>query len=161
MIFVDSHTHLDQYPREEIPEILERARKVCVAFVVCAGTDLASSRDCVQLANCHSSIYAGLGIHPTEVSDSVDERTYCSIRDMALGNSKVVCISETGLDFLPPSPEKNLQIQVFREQIRLALELGLPIIFHSRESHAEALSTLMEEQAGDVKKARAVLARAS
>ena len=69
---------------------------------------------------------------------------------LAKGNPKVVCISEIGLDFLPTSPDREVQFQVFREQIRLALDLKLPIIFHSRESHPEVLATLQEEGAGDV-----------
>ena len=67
-----------------------------------------------------------------QVEGPVDENIYARLRDLAAGNSKVVCISEIGLDFLPESPDRKLQDQAFREQIRLALELGLPIIFHSR-----------------------------
>jgi TatD DNase family protein len=62
----------------------------------------------------------------------------------------VVCISEIGLDYLPSSPDHDVQGQVFRAQIRLAKSLKLPIIFHSRESHPEVFRTLREEQAGDV-----------
>jgi TatD DNase family protein len=54
------------------------------------------------------------------------------------------------LDFLPTSPDRDIQHQVFRGQIRLALALKLPIIFHSRESHPELFRTLREEGAGAV-----------
>ncbi len=80
----------------------------------------------------------------------IDEDTYDRLKGLAQGSPKVVCISEIGLDFLPTSPDRETQFQVFRLQIRLALELRLPIIFHSRESHPQVFSTLREEGAGEV-----------
>ncbi len=150
MILYDSHTHLDQYPALEITEILERARRADVSLVVCAGTTIASSVACVELSRGHGPIYAGVGIHPMEVDSPVDETAYDALRELAVNNPKVACVSEIGLDFLPESPDQELQYQAFREQIRLARELGLPVIFHSRESHPEVLRTLKEERAHEV-----------
>ena len=150
MIFMDSHTHLDQYPPAEIPEILARAHDAQVGLIVCAGTTLSSSHSCVRLADAHRTLYGGVGIHPMEVTGPVDEGTYVALRDLALSSPKVVCISETGLDFLPTSPDRSLQYQAFREQIRLARELRLPVIFHSRESHPEVLQVLGEEGVAQV-----------
>ena len=146
----DCHTHLDQYPPEEIPEILERAREAGVGFMVCAGTTLESSVECVRMSQQFEPLYAGVGIHPMEAHQTIDAVAYSKLESLARENPKVVCISEIGLDFLPTSPEQEIQFQVFREQIRLARDLKLPIIFHSRESHPEVFKTLGEEHAGDV-----------
>ena len=150
MILNDSHTHLDEYPSAEIPEILDRAREAGVDLIVCAGTTVASSRACVGLAGGYDIFVAGVGIHPMEARDPIDENVYASLRSLAAGNPDVVCISEVGLDYLPESPPRNVQDQVFRAQIRLARELKLPVIFHSRESHPEVLRTLREEHASEV-----------
>ena len=149
-LFGDCHTHLDQYPPVEIPDILERAGEAGVGLVICAGTTVESSRVCIQMSHTYGPIYAGVGIHPMEAHEPVDQDTYSQLEDLARENPKVVCISEIGLDFLPTSPDREVQFQVFREQIRLALNLKLPIIFHSRESHPEVLRTLREEGAGEV-----------
>jgi len=146
----DCHTHLDQYPAAEMPEILDRARESGVVFAVCAGTTLKSTQDCIGLAEQHGPLYAGVGIHPMEARDQVTEEVYSELERMAKSSSKVVCISEVGLDFLPESPDHDTQYQVFREHIRLARSLSLPIIFHSRESHPEVFQVLREESAGDV-----------
>ena len=146
-LFVDSHTHLDQYPAAEIPEILERAAEAGVGLVICAGTTVESSHVCVQMSKTYNSIYAGVGIHPMEAHQPIDQDTYSQLESLAIGNPKVVCVSEVGLDFLPTSPDREVQFQVFREQIRFALAMKLPIIFHSRESHPEVLRTLREEGA--------------
>ena len=146
----DCHTHLDQYPRQEIPEILERANEVGVGFVICAGTTVESSADCIGMAQEFNPLYAGVGIHPMEAHRPIDSETYSRLESLARDNPKVVCISEIGLDFLSTSPDREIQYQVFREQIRLALSLKLPIIFHSRESHPEVFQVLREEGAGTV-----------
>ena len=150
MFLCDSHTHLDQYPPDELSQILERADGAEVDFILCAGTSVASSRACIALAEANKPLYAGVGIHPMDVKAPVDEATYDALKGLALSSDKVVCISEIGLDFLPESPDVPTQYQVFREQIRLAKELRLPIIFHSRESHPEVLQVLREERVGDI-----------
>ena len=150
MILGDSHTHLDHYPTAEIPDILQRADQAQVGLIVCAGSNTPSSRACVKLSRNYDVLFAGVGIHPMEVEAPVDEEVYGDLRSLALNNPKVVCISEIGLDFLPGSPDRDLQYQALRQQIRLARELGLPIIFHSRESHPEVLCTLREERAFEV-----------
>jgi len=146
----DCHTHLNQYPAAEMPEILDRAREAGVAFAVCAGTTLQSTQDCIDLAEMHEPLYAGVGIHPMEAREQVTDQVYAELERMAKSSAKVVCISEVGLDFLPTSPGHETQYQVFREHIRLARSLKLPIIFHSRESHPEVFQVLREENAGEV-----------
>ena len=147
---VDTHTHLDHFPPSEILDVLERAAAANVRLMVCAGTTLASSRRCVALANEHRPLYAGVGLHPSDLQGPLDDDVYEELKTLALQNPKVVCVSEIGLDFLPTSPSKETQFQAFRAQIRLALELGKPIVFHSRESHPEVLQTLREEGADAV-----------
>ena len=146
----DSHTHLDQYPAAEMSAILDRARESGVAFAVCAGTTLQSTQDCIELAEQYEPLYAGVGIHPMEAREPVTEDIYGELERMVKSSSKVVCISEVGLDYLPASPDHNTQDQVFRQHIRLARSLKLPIIFHSRESHPEVFKALREESARDV-----------
>lgn len=150
ILFGDAHTHLDQYGPEEIPGILERAAEAGIGFIVCAGTTVESTRACIRLTEEHSPFYAGVGIHPMEAHRPVDDDTYFELESLARDNAKVVCISEVGLDYMPTSPDHQVQDQVFRAQIRLAKSLQLPIIFHSRESHDDVFRTLREEDAGSV-----------
>ena len=152
----DSHTHLDQYAPEEVPIILQRAKDVGVAVVIAAGVTEDSSARCIDLAERYPMVYAGVGIHPMEVRAPVDESMYSRLLALASGSNKVVCISEIGLDFIEGAPDLALQEQALRQQVRLAIELDLPIMFHSRESpgrleaHHETLRVLHEEHAGAV-----------
>ena len=150
LIFGDCHTHLDQYDAAELPNILQRAEEVGVSFVILAGTTLASTRECIGLTARHDALYAGVGIHPMEARQPVTDDMYEELESLAKSSPKVVCISEVGLDYLPESPDHKIQDQVFRQHIRLAKSLNLPVIFHSREAHSAVFQLLREEQAGDV-----------
>ena len=150
LLLGDCHTHLDKYAPAEMPEILERAREAGVGCIISAGTTLDSTRACIAMAEQYGMMFAGVGIHPMEASEPVTDEVYQTLEALAKSSPKVVCISEVGLDFLPASPNHEVQYQVFRQHIRLAKSLKLPIIFHSRESHPEVFKTLREEQAGDV-----------
>ena len=149
LTFGDCHTHLDQYDEAELPGILERAAEVGVKSVLLAGTTLESTRACIGLAERHDGFYAGVGIHPCNAWERVDDAMYAELERLAQAH-KVVTISEVGLDYLPESPDHDVQDQVFREHIRLAKSLDLPIIFHSREAHSACFQVLREEHAGDV-----------
>ena len=160
LLFGDCHTHLDQYDASELPDILQRAGDVGVSFVILAGTTLESTRECIGLTSIHDALYAGVGIHPCQAYSPVDDALYEELESLANSSPKVVCISEVGLDYLPESPDHAVQDQVFRQHIRLAKSLQLPVIFHSRaeglrgapanEVHSAVFRVLREEQAGDV-----------
>jgi len=152
----DTHTHLDQFSPDEIPGVLERAKEAGVALVIAAGVTEESSARCINLAEQYHEVYAGVGIHPDKVQREIDEAAYSRLRALALSSPRVVCISEVGLDFLEGMPDLETQRQVFRQGIRLAKELDLPVIFHSRESpgrpsdHLETLRVLREEKVWEV-----------
>ncbi len=148
---IDTHCHLDSYDTDdEVAEVLTRARSVGVRLVVNAGTTVESSRRCVALSKTFPEFYAGVGIHPMDLTGPVDERVYAQLHDYATSTHKVIVISEIGLDFLDNMPDRAMQYQAFREQIRLARDLRLPIVFHSREAHDEVLRVLREERAYEV-----------
>ena len=84
------------------------------------------------------------------LSGQFDNANYTDLWNLAQSTDMVLVISEIGLDFMDGTPERALQYQAFRAQIRLAKELSLPIIFHSRDAHDETLRLLREEKAYEV-----------
>ena len=139
-----------------MPEILERAQDAGVDLVISAGVSEESSAKCIELAEQYAGVFAGVGFHPDQLKNEMDDTEYRRMRSLALSSSKVVCISEVGLDFLDGMPDIDIQRQVFRQAIRLARELNLPVIFHSRElpgrpsDHFETLRVLAEEKVWEV-----------
>ena len=149
-MLVDCHVHLDSYTNDEVSEILKRGRDAGVGFVISAGTTLTSTRRSLELSAKFPDFFSGVGIHPMNIEEPFDDSTYERLKEMALSTDKVLVISETGLDFMDGTPDRALQYTAFRQQIRLARELGRPVVFHSRESHEEVFRVLREERAYEV-----------
>ena len=149
-MLADCHTHLDGFSDAEVGDVLERARAAGVGPVVAAGTTPESSARAVELAGRHDAVFAGVGVHPMDLTGPIDESAFGRLKELAGSTPKAVVVSEIGLDFMDGMPDRAVQYQAFREQIRLARELGRPIVFHSRESHEEALRVLREERAFEV-----------
>ncbi len=95
-----------------------------------------------MLAAQHPEIYAVVGVHPHDAA-GVTPRAWEGLRLLA-GETKVVGLGETGLDFFRDLSPRSVQRQVFRRQLELALELQLPVVIHDRDAHAETLAILKE-----------------
>ena len=85
-----------------------------------------------------------------DIKEPFTDKTYARLSRLAVSSDKVLVISEIGLDFMEGAPDRPVQYTAFREQIRLARELGYPIVFHSREAHDEVFRLLREERAYEV-----------
>lgn len=150
-MLIDTHTHLDAFSDTEISEILARAKDAGVGSVVSVGTTVESSAQAVRLSTAFPQIFAGVGVHPMDLRGPINDETYASLLNLATSSDKVLMISEIGLDFKEGMPDRAIQFQAFRQQIRLARELKKPIVFHSRDSHPDTLRVLREEQAYEVR----------
>ena len=149
-MLIDCHTHLDQFADDEVSQILDRARAAGVGLVVSAGVTVESSARSVEMSSKFPDLFSGVGIHPMDLSGRVDEDTCGRLRQLATSTKKVLVMSEIGLDFTERAPDRVLQYEAFRAQVRLARELGLPVVFHSREAHEDTLRVLREERAYEV-----------
>ncbi len=149
MKLFDCHTHLFEYPRNEISEILDRASDVGIAGVILAGTTLESSKACVALAQEDSRVFAGIGIHPMDIEGELDEYTINELRELAK-DPRVVVVSEVGLDGMEGAPEHSLQERVLRAHIQIGHEMALPVIYHARFSYPRILEVLEQENAGEL-----------
>ena len=149
-LLIDCHAHLDGFSDAEVPEVLQRSRAAGVGVVISAGTTLDSSLRSIELSRRFPELFSGVGIHPMDVREPLDPRTLERLVEMAASTDKVLVMSEIGLDFMEGAPDRGTQYQAFREQIRVARELNLPLVFHSREAHDEVFRVLREERGYEV-----------
>jgi TatD DNase family protein len=149
----DAHTHLDAMaqragvePTDEfVAGVMARARAVGVVKVITVGDCLESSRWCVNAAANHPDVYAAVAVHPTEVEGMTDG-DYAELEALA-AHPKVVSIGETGLDYYWDRVDPASQQEHFRRHIDLAKRLGLALMIHDRDAHADVLRILAEEGA--------------
>ena len=149
-MLIDCHAHLDLYSEHELTQVLERGRSAGVDLAISAGTTVEASRRSVELSHAFPGFFSGVGIHPMDLQGPIDEDAIRELRRLATSTDKVLVMSEIGLDFMEGAPDRATQYQAFREQIRLARDLALPIVFHSREAHSETVRVLREERAYEV-----------
>jgi TatD DNase family protein len=91
---------------------------------------------------------ASAGVHPHEARLAA-EGVYDELRGLAK-DRRIVAIGEIGLDFHYDHSPRDVQREVFRRQVRLAREVGLPVIIHTREADDETAALLEDEGAGEV-----------
>ncbi len=148
-MLIDSHVHLDdERYNPDRAEIFARAQEAGVEAFITIGCDLATSRAAVELADRHANVYATVGVHPHEVKH-IEESWYQEFTELAK-HPKVVGYGEIGLDFHYDHSPREIQRQRFREQIRLAKELELPIVIHTRDAQDDTITILREEHASEV-----------
>lgn len=146
---IDTHAHLDSGQfAADLEAVIARAGEGGISHILTIGCDLASSRASVEIAARHPAIYAAVGIHPHDAGEA-DAAGLEELRRLA-GAPKVIAIGEIGLDFYRDRSPREVQRQSFRHQLRLAREVGLPVIVHDREAHDEVLQILREEAASEV-----------
>lgn len=146
---VDSHAHLDGNKfAGDLHETIERAAENGIGHILTVGCDLVSSRASIAIAEQYPNIYASIGVHPHD-AEEIDEQTLAEMKEL-LNHPKAVALGEIGLDFFRDHCPRDIQRQAFREQIRLARELGKPVIVHDRDAHEETIAILTEEKADEV-----------
>jgi TatD DNase family protein len=138
---IDSHVHLDDDAfTPDWDAMMARARGVGVRAFVSIATSLAGSRRAIALAEAHADVYATIGVHPHDAPSATPE-TLAELAALAK-HPKVVAIGETGLDYFRNFAPRETQEAAFRAQLRLARDLGLPAIIHSRDAGDDVLEIL-------------------
>jgi TatD DNase family protein len=155
LILVDSHAHLemDQFDADREP-MIARAREAGVETIVAIGSGTGpGSLDCgLQLAEQYEFIYATIGIHPHE-APLANETDFEELAQLAK-RPKVIAWGEIGLDYFYDHSPRDVQQQVFLQQMELAQAAKLPIVIHCRPSDGsddaweDCLKRLREHWAG-------------
>ncbi len=138
---VDTHCHLDWDKFDaDREEIIRRAIDAGVTRMVTVGVNAASSRMAVELADQYEPVYAAVGVHPNDAR-GFDGNSLSEIRALAQ-YPKVVAIGEIGLDNYRQTAAPERQRIAFEAQLDLALDIGRPVIIHSRSAIDDVTNTL-------------------
>ncbi len=142
-VLTDTHCHLDfsAFENDRL-EVLERAKKAGLTHIVNPGINISSSFEAVNLSEKYPEVYAAVGIHPNDAT-TWNDGSFDQINNLTK-HLKVVAIGEIGLDYYRDQAPRELQRQLFREQLRLAAQNNLPVIIHSRQASSDILSILIE-----------------
>lgn len=140
----DTHSHYNDeafdFDREEVLKSLPSQN---IFAVIDNGGNVKSSQKAVELSKKYPYIYAAVGFHPEYLNnEKVDLNFLVSQLENLINNEKVVAVGEIGLDYHFNSDNKDIQKEVFEEQIKVAIEHNLPVIVHDRDAHGDTLEIL-------------------
>lgn len=137
----DSHAHYDSEQfADDRKELLNALPQQGVCGIINCGTDIASSLATLELSDEFSFVYAACGIHPHEAQEC--KQGYLSVLKKLCMEEKCVAVGEIGLDYHYDFSPRDIQMQVFEQQLVLAKELDLPVIVHDREAHEDTMTLL-------------------
>jgi TatD DNase family protein len=133
----------------DLDEVIERARQNKVNYIIVPATDIATSKQTLELADKYDLIYAAVGVHPHDTG-KWDASWIKEIEDLAK-HPKVVAIGEIGLDYYYDFSPKEKQIEAFRAQLDLAVKLKLPVVIHNRESDTDMMEIISDYCGNDLR----------
>ena len=152
---IDSHCHLaDEAFAADLEAVVDRARRAGLdtALVILeAGntTELAQVR---KLEALWPGVRTAVGVHPHQAHQFAGDSTgaVTAVREQLVATPSARAVGEIGLDYHYDFSPRDVQHEVFRAQVRLARELRLPVVVHSREADADTIDILEREGGGEV-----------
>ena len=152
--------------------VVQRSIERGVDTIILTGTSLKSSQQCLQMAQEWyddkkvANLYFTVGVHPHEAktwktcsrvkdtsggNDNEGKGHTCSTSSMTekmremLQHPLAVAVGECGLDYNRNFSSKPDQKRAFRAQLKLALELNMPLFLHEREAHQDFIHIIDEQ----------------
>jgi TatD DNase family protein len=140
-LLIDSHAHIDlpEFDKDR-DQVMARARERGVRAVINMGLDATLSLKALAVAKNYDDVFAAVGCHPHETA-KMREGDLESLAELSK-DSRVVAIGEIGLDFYRNLSPRESQLDAFKKQLDLAVELGLPVAVHCRQAHREVYDIL-------------------
>src|ERR1700692_1091529 len=145
---IDSHCHLDSEQFNDDREaVIERALAAGVETMVAIGSGDGppNLKAGIRLADRYPFIYATIGVHPHDAANATAE-TYLRLSELTT-YAKVIAIGEIGLDFHYDHSPRDVQRNVFVEQMRIARDARKPIVIHTRSAWQDTIALLREHWA--------------
>ena len=139
-MYIDTHCHLSREDYDDIDKVIEENKNANIDKIVVSGCSRESIEEVMDLKDKYDMVYVTIGYHP-EYADTVTESDLDYLKSL-LGEKKVVGIGEIGLDYHYTKENKDKQIWLFEEQLKIAEEFNLPVVIHSRDATMDTINTL-------------------
>jgi TatD DNase family protein len=141
---IDTHCHLTD-PRlfQQLDAVLQRCADNGVTRIVTIGTDLEDAAAAIELCHAHGQVRCAIGVHPNHSHDVPPVQAIEKLREMQ-ADDVVVAIGEMGLDYHYEESRAfaDEQKEIFIAQLRLASDVGKPVIIHCREAVDDTLAIM-------------------
>ena len=144
-MFIDTHAHLyhKQFDSDR-RDMLRRAMDQGVTKLFLPNIDHESMDGMHAICDAHPDLcFPMMGLHPCHVS--AEPAKDLAEVERLLANGRYFAVGEIGIDLYWDKSLLVQQQEAFRQQVRWAKELALPIVIHSRESFNEVFAIVEDE----------------
>lgn len=146
-MYFDTHCHLyDEQFKDDVEQVIKRARDGGVLNMLVLGDKIETSKNCIEMANDYEGVFAAVGVFPCECYDLDIDKTIKELKEMVNKNEKIKAIGEIGLDYYWEKDinKRKKQKEFFIAQLKLADEVSLPVAIHARDSIEDVYRLLKE-----------------
>ena len=153
---IDSHCHLaDEAFAADLDAVVGRAREAGVAraLVILAAGDEREAAQARRVEALWPEARVSIGVHPHQAHAFADDpgRAVEVVRAQVAATPGARAVGEIGLDYHYDFSPPDVQRAVFAAQVRLARELDLPVVIHTREAEADTIAILKDVGEGRVR----------
>ncbi len=148
----DSHCHLaDEAFEDDLDAVVARAREAGLGGALCIldATSPAEAARAGRVAAAWPAVRFAVGVHPHQAGRFAEcpEEVEPRLRSAVAARAGACAVGEIGLDYHYDFAPRDVQRDVFRRQVRVARELGRPIVIHTREADEDTFAVLEDEGA--------------
>lgn len=142
-MIIETHIHLNHKQYDDISEVVSRAADAGITHMLDIGCEPHTLDLSIEISKQYPNIKSSIGLHPVDVSMRSDE-LMDKIKHLASTESEVIAIGEIGLDYHWYPEQKEQQKELLHEQLKIAEELELPVVIHSRDAYEDCLEILSQ-----------------
>lgn len=142
-MIIETHIHLNHQQYTDLDQVVERATQAGVTHMLDIGCEPHSIEKSIEISKAYPNIKSSIGLHPVDVSMRTDD-IIKQIRTLAINEDVVIAIGEIGLDYHWYPEQKVEQLSLFHEQMKIAEELKLPVVIHSRDAYEDCLEVVKQ-----------------
>ena len=137
-MFCDTHCHIFKEYYENIDDVIENAKRNNVDRLIVASDNYQTSLEVLELIKKYNNVFGCIGLHPENVNEEFDFNIFDNLP------KKIIAIGEIGLDYYYTKDNKDDQIKLLRKQLKIAEDLNLPVVIHSREATQDTIDVLKD-----------------
>ncbi len=135
-MFTDTHCHILKESYDDINKVIQEAKENKICRYIVSAYNYSSSLEVLELIKQYKDIYGCIGLHPENCNEDFDYNIFNNLPD------KILAIGEIGLDYHYGKEDKDKQIIIFKKQLKIAEELNLPVVIHSRDATEDTINIL-------------------
>ena len=141
-MFIDSHCHLNCFPKEMLAQIIDSALESRVNYILTVSASYEDFEEVIKIAQEYPFVYATAGIHPAGIEKlSLSSQEVYQWLIKCAKHPKVVGFGESGIDLFEATEATvaplDMQIEYFRAHIRASIDSEIPLSIHSRNADTQ------------------------